>query len=208
MKIRICSVIIPVSILLAVMSCTQVHYCARDFFEDAELEYISAEETISQSEKDAIIRSGFVPGSSSSGPFSLISVEPDRLQLRDVDIHVYHRDGGGNVVSVTSILGNHDQNQFSRFFEINGSGEIAGELDRYQLGISEVLSNEFLDPDDFFTEEDNYPVALYILDDGSFRAEPWTWMNPHWEGREIVYEIVFTWNGELFTKEVKRLQEQ
>lgn len=37
-----------------------------------------------------------------------------------------------------------------------------------ELGISEVLSNEFLDTPDYFPEETNYPISMYILEDGSF----------------------------------------
>jgi len=189
------------------VSYTYADYQAQDFFEDASLEYISAEDIISQDEKDSIMESGFAVSLERSSSFSVISNEPARLQLRNVDIHVYSHDDGGYVVSVTSILGNHGQTHYYTFYEISDSGQIVTELSSDDLGLSDVLNNEFLDKRDFFHEEDNYPVNLYIQHDGTFLAAPWTWMNPDWEDRKIVNEISFYWTGIVFQKVVIRLSE-
>ncbi len=195
-------------ICISSVSCTHAGYQAHNFFEDASLEYISAVEIISLEEKESIIDSEFAISLERNSPFSVISIERDRLQLRDVDIHVYPHDDGSYVVSVTSILGNHGQTQHSSFYEINDSGQIVAELNSDDLGFSEVLNNEFLDAQDYFPEEDNLPVILNIRDDGNFQAAPWTWMNPDWEDREIINEISFFWTGESFAKEVVRVSEQ
>lgn len=189
------------------VSFTYADYRAQDFFEDASLDFISAEEIISQDEKESILESGFAISLERNSPFSVIFNDPGRLQLRNVDIHVYSRDDSGYVVSVTSILGNHGQAHYSRFYEVNDSGQIVAELSSDDLGLSDVLNNEFLDKQDFFPEEDNYPVILYIQHDGTFLAAPWTWMNPDWEHREIVKEISFCWTGMTFQKVVIRLSE-
>lgn len=180
------------------------HYLARDFFEDAGLECISAEETISQEEKDLIIESLFAISEEHNSAFSVISCEPRRLKLRDVDIHVYPSSGGGWIVSVTSILGNHDQSQHTVFYCIDKSGHITGEVNSDLLGVGTVLNNELLDEADYFPEEDNSTVPLSIMDDGSLAAVPWTWMDPDWDDREIVNSVIFVWTGKGFDRVVVR----
>jgi len=189
------------------VSCTHSQYLASDFFRDAGPECISAEEFISQDEKELIIESGFAADGEPVSAFSVVSSEPHRLRLRDVDIHVYPDSHEGWVVSVTSILGNHDQNQQTVFYGIDGSGQITGELMPELLGIGTVHSNELLDEPDHFPEEKNFPVPLCILDDGSLIASPWTWMDPDWENREIVNRILFVWNGSIFDRVVARESE-
>lgn len=182
-------------------------YSAGDFFKDAEPEWIYGVEPISKDEKDLIIESGFAVSGEPVSAFSVISYEPRRLQLRDLDIHLYTNIDGGWVVSVTSILGNHDQNQNTVFYGVSDSGRITGELRPELLGVGIVLNNEFLDEADYFPEEENFPVPLGILHDGSLLASPWTWMDPNWEHREIVNRIMFVWNGRIFDKVVIRDRE-
>ena len=186
---------------LAGASGGEAEYTVTDFFIDAPLEYITGIETMTATEKDGIIESGFASDEPPFTAFSVFTCEPDRLQMRDIDIHLYPMDGGGYVVSVTSILGDHGENHNTRFFLVNEEEEITGELDAVSLGIREVMSNEFLAEQDEFQEKDNYPVPLYIRDDGSFLAEPWTWMNEDWLNRDIIREITFVWNGEEFQEE-------
>jgi len=190
-----------VSPLLFFVALSHGDYTAADFFTDAPPEYITGIEPISAEEKADIIESGFAPAEGTAGPFSVRSCEPDRLRLRDIDIHVYQIDEGGYLVLVTSILGNHGQNQHTSFFAVDHSGEIKGELDPIELGIREVLSNEFLSPEEHFPDEENYPVPLYVREDGSFQAEPWMWMNDDWLNRNILREIFFIWNGREFKEE-------
>lgn len=195
-------------ILLAAFTASGAHaqYLASDFFEDVDREYICSVEPITQAEKDSIIASGYAIGEDLNSPFSLISIGPDRLRLRDVDIHVYTDTDGGWLVSVTSIMGNHGENQFTTFFSVDKAGRITCEMRPEYLGIGHVFTNEFLDEQDCFPEEQNLPVPMYILDDGSFETAPWTWMDPSWEHREIVNEILYVWTGRIFDKVVFRTE--
>ena len=184
-----------------------LQYLARDFFEDAGLECISAVESISQEEKELIIESRFSVSEEHNSAFSVISCEPRWLHLRDVDVHVYASTGGGWIVSVTSVLGNHDQTQHTIFYCIDEFRHITGEVDSETLGIGSVLYNELLDEADHFSEEMNSTVPLSIMDDGSLAAVPWTWMDPDWDNREIVNSITYVWNGTGFDKVVSRIRD-
>lgn len=176
-------------------------YHAQHFFEDCQLECITAVEGISQEEKDLIVQSKYAISEELLSPFSVVSIRPNRLRLRDVDIHVYEVYGDeGWVVSVTSILGNHDQNQNTVFYYVDESGLITSEIRADLLGIGPVYRNELLDEADHFPEEQNYLVPLSIMDCGSLTADPWTWMDPDWENRKIVNRIIFVWNGNIFDR--------
>ncbi len=177
-------------------------YTVQDFFEDALPECITAEEHIGQLEKSFIIESGYALSPVLSSAFSVVSIRDNRLQLRDVDIHLYSQYNDRYIVSVTSILGNHCQNHQTKFYIIESSGEISAELSVADVGINDVMSNEFLEEKDFFSGETNLPVPFHILEDGSFEAEPWTWMNPEWSEREIVNRILYVWISDTFTKVV------
>ncbi|MGF1723550.1 hypothetical protein [Photobacterium nomapromontoriensis] len=177
-------------------------YSAQDFFVASKLEDISAEEAISKKEKEHIINTEFAITKDSSSPFAVMSNEPYRLELRSVDIHLYPVENGGYVISVTSILGNHGQSQYISFYQISEDGHIVQSLDFKDVGLTQVLSNEFLDEKQYFSDSNNFPVNLYINEDGSIDASPWTWMSPEWEFREIVNQIKFVWTGKQFTKEV------
>lgn len=188
-----------VSVILLLPSVFQ--YQARDFFEGSDPECIAAEEGISLEEKDLVIQSGYAVSEEPVSPFSVISIEPYRLRLRDVDIHVYTLcPDGGWMVSVTSILGNHDQSQNTVFYGVDDSCRIVGEVRADLLGVGPVYRNELLDEADHFPQEQNSPVPLSMMDCGSLCAVPWTWMDPEWDDREIVNSVLFVWNGSGFEK--------
>lgn len=188
-----------VSVILVLPSVSQ--YQARDFFEDSDPECIAAEEGISLEEKDLVIQSGYAVSEEPVSPFFVISIEPSRLRLRDVDIHVHALcPDGGWVVSVTSILGNHDQNQNTIFYCVDESGRIAGEIRAELPGVGPVYRNELLDEADHFPGEQNCPVPLSMMDCGSLCAVPFTWMDPEWENREVVNSVLLVWNGSGFYK--------
>jgi len=196
-------------ILLTSVASGDIHqYLARDFFKDAPLGCISAEESITQLEKDLIIQSKFALSDEPLSPFSVISVAPHRLRLRDVDIHVYvEYPRGGWIVSVTSILGNHDQNHNTVFYFVNESGEIEGEIRAELLGIGQVFRNDLLDEADHFPEGQNCQVPLNIMECGSLIAVPWTWMNPEWSNRKIVNRVIYVWTGSLFDRVSVRISD-
>ena len=83
------------------------------------------------------------------------------------------------------------------------SGRIVKEIGPESLGIRTVKENEFLGPAQKIPEAQNEAVNLVVTKDGTVSAVPWTWMQPRWEQRKIVYQIWYAWEGTRFVKKIK-----
>lgn len=182
--------------------CAATEYQAQDFFRDANAEYFEAYDTLSERDKQRLIAGQFAQGLVQDPAFDVVSHTPERLTFQNLIIQVYPVTRGGHLVSVTAVLGNHGQTQYIDLYDINPKGEIVGKVELKDYGVEPVLANEFLAASQHFPSSENYPVPLLMEEDGNIQAQPWTWMVPQWETRDIVRQVHFVWNGERFDKRV------
>lgn len=78
-------------------------------------------------------------------------------------------------------------------------GLTSGEKDFYGV-IPYLYVNDFLDDKDKLENPEDF-IVMYFIEDGVLKAEPYTWMQPEFENREIKYHIQLNWNGESFDVE-------
>jgi hypothetical protein len=69
-----------------------------------------------------------------------------------------------------------------------------------------VHANDLLAQKQWFPAGRNFAVSLSLEDDGTIEVDPTLADDEVWEGKDIVYEIVFRWDGTGFVREIKRVQ--
>lgn len=73
-------------------------------------------------------------------------------------------------------------------------GTTSGDKEYY--GVIPYLNvNDFLDEKDKLENPEDF-IIMYFIEDEILKAEPYTWMQPEFENREIKYRIQLLWNGE------------
>jgi len=110
------------------------------------------------------------------------------------ELHTYAMQENKQLLLVNTQLGNHNQSQTFSFFiydknTLNGFKKIKSS----QFIPETIKENEFLTKDQKFSESIEENAVLYMNEDGTIGAAPWTWMATRWENKEPQYEIKFIW---------------
>ncbi|VAW70300.1 hypothetical protein MNBD_GAMMA10-2340 [hydrothermal vent metagenome] len=116
------------------------------------------------------------------------------------ELHTYAMQENKQLLLVNTQLGNHNQSQTFSFFiydknTLNGFKKIKSS----QFIPETIKENEFLTKDQKFSESIEENAVLYMNEDGTIGAAPWTWMATRWENKEPQYEIKFIWDKEKNT---------
>jgi len=199
-----------------------VDYTAARFFIDIDREYIATIDEISENQKNAIVKSGFLVGSEvcDHSPhrsiaqdyvlWYVIGIDNHSLKLgrcdsaQKLNIKVYRKKSGGYLIAIESVMdGSGPKSSFS-FFPVSKDRKIGSVLTPDKIGL-QVHENEFLSADKHLSEGNNTKTHLYMNKDGNIESFPWTLMNPLWEHQERIYRIWFEWNGENFIKRVEKV---
>jgi hypothetical protein len=188
-------------------------FTARDFVRRAPAAVISNEDEMTEKAKQRLLRAHFaLPADLCEeleetddyySTFFVDDEKPEHMTFRScagsrVVVHVWPRLAGGAVVTVVSINGNHGQYQDATYHLLDRRGRYGGTIAPEELGIREIRENELLSTEDAFADDDNWPVPLFLQDDGTIKAEPWTWNEPRWEDKLLEHEVAFRWNGRSF----------
>jgi hypothetical protein len=201
-----------VFLILAVLGHHQARaeFSPREFFVIAPASTFYTEDEMSDSDKEAIIKSRFKRTKSSSCTSWGVTEETSQsLTLgycRDsfVRIYVYPSAGRNPLVIVQSVRSSGRASDLG-FFRVDGESKKIKSLsstDLTTIGIEPVTENDFVREKDRVKESEAEPATLLLEDHGDLRAVVETWMNPRWTNRDIAYDVTFTWNGERFHKRV------
>jgi len=110
-------------------------------------------------------------------------------------LHTYTMQENKKLLLVNTQLGNHQQTQNFSFFIYNINTRDLSEKIKNDIFVPEIIKeNEFLTNEQKFPESAEGNATLYMDDDGTIIAVPWTWMESRWENKEPQYQIKFIWN--------------
>ncbi len=115
-------------------------------------------------------------------------------------LHTYPMKENKKLLLVNTQLGNHHQTQNFSFFIYNINTRNLSKKIKSDIFVPEVIKeNEFLTNEQKFPESAEGNATLYMDDDGTIIAAPWTWMESRWEHKEPQYKIKFIWSKDKNT---------
>ncbi|WP_141099374.1 hypothetical protein [Pseudomonas nitroreducens] len=112
-----------------------------------------------------------------------------------------------SIALFVSISGTHGENQEFSFYSFSADKTIS-RRSLGDLGITEVRDNELLSSKQKFPSSQNR-IVPFVFDtkNGAIKALPWTWMEPRWESKRIIFDIEYIWNGHSFEKKKVKIKQ-
>ncbi|WP_447749096.1 hypothetical protein [Pseudomonas nicosulfuronedens] len=121
--------------------------------------------------------------------------------------YIYKTKTSDDIALSALISGVHGEARVLNFYSISADRRIISRS-RERLSIAEIWDNELLSAKQKFPPSENKIVPLMVdLKDGSIQALPWTWMEPRWASKKIMFDVRYAWNGSFFEKKKTKIKQ-
>lgn len=213
MRTTYLSLVFLCSLWVPLASDARAEFSPRDFFKKAPASVFYTEDEMTESDKQAVIKSDFkIQSSFSCDAWGVAEESPRSLTLqycRDSSVLVYTfpKNNGDVVVAVQSARGGGRSVDLAFYSMAVGSPAVVRIPNdaRESLGLTPVTDNDFLKNDAFKPEEVEV-APLTLESDGILRASAQTWMNPKWKDKTEAFQVAFIWNGSRFEKKISPVE--
>lgn len=115
-------------------------------------------------------------------------------------IRSYSMNAGGQLWVIARESGVSSQTWAYDFYVIDSNQQIFRKTAR-EIDLEPPLDNTFLSAqDEKFTPEEDMQSPIYLLEDGTFVAQPNPYTDPKWQNKHISRNFLYRWDGAIFKK--------
>ena len=198
--------------MLSFSTTASAEYSPRDFLSQAPAETFYTEDSMTEEQKRAALRSAPQPpprfdcetwGIAEQSLTSLVlQICPDSF----VRIQLFRQASGDTIAAVESNRSAGRAVDLNFFKVVGNTGAITklSDGDLTALGLVEVSENDLLPEDMKFPSGTAEILKLGLDTAGRPTGLVSTWMNPRWETKTQAFDIVFEWDGARFRKKVEK----